>query len=1605
MTVSAAAVSPALAGDFSLSGNRTLTIAAGSTSSSGTVTITANNNTVDAPNKAVTVSGSASASVTAPSDVTLTITDDEAAPAVTLVLTPASIAENGGVSTVTATLSHASSAATTVTVSAAAEAPALAADFTLGGSALSIAAGATTSAGTVTITANNNDVDAPHKSVTVSAAASNSQGVTDPSNQTLTITDDELASTTVTLTVAPTQVAEDGGAKTLTVTGMLDAGTRTTATVVTLAVNAGTATATDDYTATGATLTIVAKQANATATLSLTPVDDAVAEGPETVSIAGTVAGLTVTPAAVTIIDDEGTPTVTLALSNASISENGGVSTVTATLSHASSAATTVTVSAAAVSPALAGDFSLSGNRTLTIAAGSTSSSGTVTITAVNNGVDAPNKEVTVSAVASNSQGVTDPSNQTLTITDDEETLTVTLALSSASISEDSGVSTVTATLSNASSEATTVTVSVSQVSPASSSDYNLSVNTVLSIAAGATTSSGTVTVTGVDNDVDAANKTVTVKGSADNNVGVTGPSDVSLTLEDDDARGVTVSEAELDINEGGTGTYTVVLDSQPTGPVTVTPARSSGDSDVTVSAALSFTADNWNTPQTVTVSAGQDTDGLNDTAVIGHTVSGADYGSVIAATVAVTVDDDETGFSVSSPDGSLLVGVTSNAGGLSYLVRRNGAELIADSPFSIKNSVAHTVTGSSNSSHDSTWTPTWGQFSSIRDHHNRLTLDLSVGGIVYALIFQVYDDGLGFRFSADEQPSLTGTTVDFNVRYNMKSGYQGHWPNNEHSPEGPHPVQALPSGTGDKPPTTPLLVNAGTDGFFALLESDLYPAENFESHILFQRVTGEPAVESNMESETIASGSDFITPWRVVLVGDTPGDLLESTVTVNLASPLELADASWIKPGKGLFNWRTLGYQAADGFTYRVNTDSVKRLIDFVAEEGLDYVQVDDEWWRNITDGQIVSQANNFDINTVMSHAASKNVDMVVFIDRDPPRPVRIHNTTDEELYVLIDSLGAKGVKYDYRKSDVPFTRHALRSTAQKEMVISFHALPVPLTGARRTIPNAITRQNGWGQQDGRKAFAPTDYVEMAMINALLGPFDMINGIYDINEMPSRTKGANNPINSTVASENARVLIMFSGLVMLPDTPEEYRKKPEMFEFLKEMPATWDETRVLHSSLPNYISTARRSGSEWFVCSVTNETARTLSIPLDFLDSGNYQVTYYEDDHDGATPTHYINNRETYQVRTGTVTSADTVSAIMVAGGGHCMWIRRNTATLALSSTSISENSGVSTVTATLSHASSAATTVTVSAAPVAPAVAGATTSTGAVTITAVNNGVDAPDKAVTVKGAVSNNPDVFKPTDLSLTITDDDTRGVTVSKTTLDINEGGTGTYTVVLNSEPTGTVTVTPARDSGDSDVTVSAALDFTADNWDTEQTVTVTGGQDTDAVGDTAVIDHTVSGADFGSLISETGATVTVTVDDDETISTGVTLLVSPSSLSEGEGATTVTVRAALNSGTRNTATTVTVTVGSGTAMEGTDFNAVTGFTITIAANQISGSGTFILTPINDTDFSEPDETVDITGSAPGSLTVTPTMMLIIESRGVIGAGVAEVADDCGAGAVE
>ena len=458
---------------------------------------------------------------------------------VALKLMPDSIGENGGVSTVTASLDPASSAVTTVTVSAIAVDPAVSNDFMLStNKTLTISAGQTDSTGTVTVRAVSNTVDSPNKTVSVSATANNMQGVTPPAAMTLVIVDDDTAPA-VTLSLTPDSIGENSAVTTVTAT--LDRASSAVTTVTVSATAVDPAVSNDFMLSGNRTLTIPAGQTDSAGTVTITGKNNTADSPDKTVRVSGAARntqGVTGNPPplTLTITDDDPAPEVTLKLMPDSISENRGVSTVTATLDRASGTVTTVTISATALFPAVAGDFALSADKTLTITAGQTTSTGTVTITANDNDADTPDNTVRVSGTADNSHGVTDPDDEELTITDDDDPPTVMLLLSRTSIGENGGSTTVTARLNLVSSETTTVTVSAMAVSPAVAEDLTVSVNKTLTILEGQKNSTGTVTITTNNNDVDTPNKTVRVSGAADNSHGVTDPADVTLTITDDDA-------------------------------------------------------------------------------------------------------------------------------------------------------------------------------------------------------------------------------------------------------------------------------------------------------------------------------------------------------------------------------------------------------------------------------------------------------------------------------------------------------------------------------------------------------------------------------------------------------------------------------------------------------------------------------------------------------------------------------------------------------------------------------------------------------------------------------------------------------------------------------------------------------------------------------------------------------------------------------------------------------------------------------------------------------------------------------------------------------------
>ena len=473
-----------------------------------------------------------------------------------------------------------------IRISATATAPATASDFSVSGGPIVIGAGQTisSSASDVTITGVDDSTTGNQKTVTVSGAALGGR-IVQPGAKTLTITDDDTPSTGVTLTVLPNRVAEDAAAadQTVTVVAALNGASRDTATTITVSVTGVTATAGTHYVAVDDfAVTIPANSVSGRNTFTLEPVDDEVDAPDRTVRVTGTTtaSGLTVT-----IVDDDPSPVVTLELSPGAISEDGGVSTVTATLDRPSSGRTTVDVTAAPVAPAVAGDYRLSGNKRLTIAAGQTASTGTVTVTGVDNEVAAANKEVEVSGTATTTgTAVEQPDVLMLTITDnDQASTTVTLSVSPDAISEGATGSArtvqVTAALDGAArSTDTTVAMTVASGTAIATTDFAAVSDFTVTIAAGRRSGNATFALTPLDDEIDEPDETVLVTGSLSTpGLALEPEGGLTVTIEDNEPEPlVTLVLTPDSIREdGGATTVTATLDSPSTAVTTITVAAS----------------------------------------------------------------------------------------------------------------------------------------------------------------------------------------------------------------------------------------------------------------------------------------------------------------------------------------------------------------------------------------------------------------------------------------------------------------------------------------------------------------------------------------------------------------------------------------------------------------------------------------------------------------------------------------------------------------------------------------------------------------------------------------------------------------------------------------------------------------------------------------------------------------------------------------------------------------------------------------------------------------------------------------------------------------------
>lgn len=622
-----------------------------------------------------------------------------------------------------------------------------------------------------------------------------------------------------------------------------------------------------------------------------------------------------------------------------------------------------------------------------------------------------------------------------------------------------------------------------------------------------------------------------------------------------------------------------------------------------------------------------------------------------------ITGCGDDTEFTLCSPDGELSVkiGQTEN-GDLIYCFDAFGETAIDSSllGYRLKSgtkipSAGWEIVRSENTSVNGEWRPVWGKRSVVPDQYNQLRLFLEnkdEQSELNSLIveFRVYNDGLAFRYCIPEGEEIAAECEL--TQYRFTKDPTAWFYNGENANYGPVRLSEV---NGTRPSNVTLQL---TDSLFlnlheaCLLEGDPLRLFSHKGESSFG-VASSPGVFGRLKK-------DFVSAWRVVLCGKTPGVLVDSHL-IELLNPDPQLDFSWVKPGVAVWDWRIDG-AVWDGFTYSMSYPSWIRMVDFAAKQGFKYLVLDANWYgpefEHDSDPVQGDKAN--DVQRLIMYGKEKGIGIWLYLNDVGGKKFPIEKTLKQ-----YGDWGAAGVKYGFMQGSMEeknlWTQKVTRLCAQNHLLVDFHDGPVHPYGQMRTWPNAVTREYCHAQLDAHRVFTPSTFCTTVFVNMVAGPIDMNNGMFDLRKGNTTRVDENQPVPSTLVSEAARTLIVFSGVTILPDIPEYYHKYPALLNFLSAQKMPWKESRTLDGQIGEYIVMMRQTDEAYLVAAATNESGRTIELSLSFLKEGIYKVEVVED----ADDAHYLTNRETLKESSREVTRKDTLRLKLAPGGGACLTFR----------------------------------------------------------------------------------------------------------------------------------------------------------------------------------------------------------------------------------------------------------------------------------------------------------------------------------------------------------
>ncbi|MFN3851206.1 MAG: glycoside hydrolase family 97 protein [Spirosomataceae bacterium] len=664
---------------------------------------------------------------------------------------------------------------------------------------------------------------------------------------------------------------------------------------------------------------------------------------------------------------------------------------------------------------------------------------------------------------------------------------------------------------------------------------------------------------------------------------------------------------------------------------------------------------------------------------------------------------DAQKRFDLKSPSGNIALKITNLADGVvNYSVMYNTKSIIEPSSLGfVLNKPAislnkFTIESVDSTTIDETWKPVWGEVNTIRNHYKQLILNLkSSSGVLVKAVFRVFDIGVGFRYEFSEQNGFKHFIVkdeltQFNLAGNHKTFWiPGDYDTNEYlynttllseinATEAAKREKdiALQSVIGTNTVQCPLMMKTKEGVYINIHEAALvnYPVMHltldkntftFSSHLV------PDAVGNKAYLQTPAK-----TPWRTINISDKATDILESKMILNLNEPSKIDDVSWIKPQKFIGMWWEMHvgkatWEKASG-KHGANTENVKTYIDFAAENGFDGVLVEgwnegwEDWFGNWKENvfDFVTPYSDYDVDYLSKYAKSKGVRIIMH--HETSGSATNYERHIDDAFKFMKKHDMNTVKTGYVGRIIPRGEHhdgqwmvnhyerVAQKAAENQIMVEAHE-PAHPTGLHRTYPNWLANEAARGNEFNNAptlALVPEHETILPFTRLMGGPMDYTPGFFhfQLNQYdPSRKQR----VRTTLAKQLALYVTIYSPLQMAGDFPDNFRKYPDAFQFIKDVPVDWDDTKVLDAEPGEFVTIARKQKgkSNWFLGAITDENSRNSKVSLAFLDENtNYEATIYQD----GTDADWQNNPQSYKIEKRIVNNK-TILDLKLAKGGGC--------------------------------------------------------------------------------------------------------------------------------------------------------------------------------------------------------------------------------------------------------------------------------------------------------------------------------------------------------------